>query len=88
MLVMLLAWIIVGGIAGLVASKITGTDAQVGLLGNIIAGVIGGVVGGFLLSLGTSAGSTPTFSIGSFLVSLLGAVVVLFAYRKLVLERR
>ena len=45
----LIGWIIIGGLAGWIASKIMGTDAQQGVLGNIIVGVIGALVGGFVL---------------------------------------
>ena len=46
-----LGWIILGGIAGWIASKIMKTDAQQGIGLNIVVGVVGGLLGGFLLSL-------------------------------------
>ncbi len=76
----IITWVVVGGLAGWVASMITKTDAQQGLLGNIVAGVIGGVVGGFLIGLLGGEGFTG-FNIWSFLVALLGAVVVLFIWK-------
>lgn len=76
----IITWIVVGGLAGWVASIITKTNASQGLLGNIVAGVIGGVVGGFLLGLIGGEGFTG-FNIWSFLVALLGAVVVLLVWR-------
>ena len=76
----IIGWIVLGGLAGWVASKIAGTDARQGLLGNIIAGIIGGVVGGFLVGLLGGEGFTG-FNIWSFLVALLGAVVVLFIWK-------
>lgn len=45
-----LSWIILGGIAGWIASKIMGTDAQQGIGLNIVVGVVGGLLGGWLLS--------------------------------------
>jgi len=75
-----IGWIILGGLAGWVASMIAGTNARQGLLGNIIAGIIGGVVGGFVFGLFGGAGVTG-FNLWSFLVALVGAVIVLFIWR-------
>lgn len=76
----IITWVVVGGLAGWVASIITKTDAEQGLIGNIVAGVIGGVVGGFLVGLLGGEGFTG-FNIWSFLVALLGAVVVLALWK-------
>lgn len=72
-----LGWIIIGGLAGWIASKIMGTDASMGIVLNIVVGVIGGFLGGWLLGLfGVDvAGKNGFFS---FLTCLLGAVVLLF----------
>ena len=75
-----IGWIILGGLAGWVASMIAGTNARQGLLGNIIAGIIGGLVGGFVFGLFGGAGVTG-FNLWSFLVALVGAVIVLFIWR-------
>lgn len=76
----IITWVVVGGLAGWVASMITKTDAEQGLLGNIVAGIIGGVVGGFLVGLLGGEGFTG-FNVWSFLVALLGAVVVLAIWK-------
>jgi len=76
----LIGWIVLGGLAGWVASKIVGTDKQQGIIGNIVAGIIGAFVGGFLLDILGGDGVTG-FNVWSFLVALLGAVVVLFIWR-------
>lgn len=72
----ILGWIIIGGLAGWIASKIKGTDAQQGILLNVIVGVVGGLLGGFLFGLfGVDvAGGGLIFS---FLTCLLGAVILL-----------
>ena len=75
-----LGWIILGGLAGWIASKIAGTDKQQGLLANIIVGILGGLLGGFLFGLLGGAGVTG-FNLWSFLVALVGAVVLLFIFR-------
>lgn len=77
-----LGWIIIGGLAGWVASKFMGTDAEQGVLANIIVGVIGAFLGGFVMNLVGGQGITG-FNIWSFLVALLGAVILLWIIRLL-----
>lgn len=75
-----IGWIVLGGLAGWIASKFVGTDAEQGLIGNIIAGIVGAVVGGWVFSLLGGEGVTG-FNIWSFLVALVGAVVVLMIWK-------
>jgi uncharacterized membrane protein YeaQ/YmgE (transglycosylase-associated protein family) len=72
-------WIIVGGILGWLASLVMRTDAQQGLLLNIVVGIIGSLLGGWLLAplFGTGTINQNDFSISSLLVSFLGAVILL-----------
>lgn len=70
----LILWLIVGGVIGWLASLIMRTDAQQGIFLNIIVGIVGAFIGGLLIS-GGSIGSGLTLN--SFLVSLLGAVLLL-----------
>jgi uncharacterized membrane protein YeaQ/YmgE (transglycosylase-associated protein family) len=72
-------WIVVGGILGWLASLVMRTDAQQGLLLNIVVGIIGALLGGWLLAplFGTGTINQSDFSISSLLVSFLGAVVLL-----------
>lgn len=83
----IIGWIILGGLAGWVASKIKGRDAQMGIGLNIIVGVIGGLLGGWLLSLfGVDvAGGGWIFS---FLTCLLGAVILLWIINAVTGRRR
>lgn len=76
-----LVWIIVGGLAGWVASKIMKTDASMGVGSNIIVGIIGALIGGVVTSLIGANGFTG-FNIWSFLVSLLGSVILLWIIKK------
>ena len=71
--------IIVGGILGWLASKVMRTDAQQGILLNIVVGIIGAALAGFLLSplLGIPTINSANFSIGSLLISFLGALILL-----------
>jgi uncharacterized membrane protein YeaQ/YmgE (transglycosylase-associated protein family) len=72
-------WLIVGGIAGLLASLIIKTDAQQqGIFLNIVVGIAGALIAGWTISplLGVGAISQG-FSMGALMVSLLGAVTLL-----------
>ena len=72
----ILLWIIFGGIVGWIASLIMGTDSQQGIIMNVIVGVIGAMIGGWVMS---SFGETAItgFNLYSFLVALLGSVILI-----------
>ena len=74
-----LAWIIIGGILGWLASIVMGTNARQGIFLNIIVGIVGAFLGGLLLEplFGTGTINQSDFSIGSLFVSFLGAVILL-----------
>lgn len=73
-----LVWLIVGGIVGWLASLIMRTDAQQGILLNIVVGIIGAFIGGWVISPLVGVGTiNEGITIGSVVVSLLGAVVLL-----------
>lgn len=69
------AWIIVGGVAGWLATLFMKKDKDYGIFANIIIGVLGAVIGGFLLSLVGGPGVTG-INLTSILVALLGAVIL------------
>lgn len=71
-----LAWIIVGGVSGWIASIITRNNKRMGCLTNIVVGVIGGILGGFLMDLAGRSGVTG-LNLWSVFVSVIGAVVLL-----------
>jgi uncharacterized membrane protein YeaQ/YmgE (transglycosylase-associated protein family) len=75
----LIMWLIVGGVVGWVASMIMGTDAQQGILLNIVVGIAGAFLAGLLLTplLGIGTLNQGNFSIPALLVSLIGAVILL-----------
>lgn len=72
----LLSWIIIGGIAGWLASIFTGNDKRMGLGSNILVGILGGLIGGFLINILGGKGVTG-FNLWSLLVSFIGSVVLL-----------
>ena len=74
----LIIWLVVGGIVGWLASIIMKRDAQQGIILNVVVGIIGALLAGWLISPLVGVGSINSgLSVGSFLVSLLGAVVLL-----------
>ncbi len=73
----LLVWIIVGALAGWIASKIMGRDAQMGAVANIVVGIVGALIGGFIMNALGGEGFTG-FNLYSLLVAIGGAVVLLF----------
>jgi uncharacterized membrane protein YeaQ/YmgE (transglycosylase-associated protein family) len=72
-------WIIMGGILGWLASIIMRTNAQQGIVMNILVGIIGALLAGFLLTplFGVGTINQSNFSLPSLLLSLLGAIILL-----------
>lgn len=77
----IIAWIVLGLIAGFIASKIVNRQGE-GLLLNMALGIIGALVGGFLFSAVGQTGITG-FNIYSIFVAIIGAIVVLLIYQAL-----
>jgi uncharacterized membrane protein YeaQ/YmgE (transglycosylase-associated protein family) len=74
----ILVWLIVGGVVGWLASVIMRTDAQQGILLNVIVGIVGALLAGFIVSPMVGVGTiNEGISLATFLVSLLGAVILL-----------
>ncbi|HEX3701262.1 MAG TPA: GlsB/YeaQ/YmgE family stress response membrane protein [Phenylobacterium sp.] len=80
-----IAWIVLGLIAGFIASKLVNRTGG-NLLLDLVLGVVGAFVGGFLFTRFGAAGVTG-LNIYSILVAIIGAVVVLFIYHALVGRR-
>jgi uncharacterized membrane protein YeaQ/YmgE (transglycosylase-associated protein family) len=81
----IIAWIVLGLIAGFIASKIVNHTGS-GIIMDIVLGVVGALVGGFLFSIFGASGVTG-FNIYSMIVAVVGAVVVLWIYHALVGRR-
>lgn len=77
----ILAWIIVGIIAGWLARKVIPGAGPAGLLGDLVIGVVGAVVGGWIFGYFGHSGATGV-NIGSLVVAFVGAVVVLWLVRQ------
>ena len=76
----ILIWIVIGGIAGWLASLIMKTDASQGIFMNIVVGIVGAFLGGFLFGLLGGAGFTG-FNLYSLLVATVGSVALLWIVR-------
>jgi len=76
----IIVWLIVGGLVGWVASILMHTNAQQGILLNVIVGIVGAFIAGYVLTpfLGISTINQNNFSLPALLVSLGGAVILLF----------
>jgi len=77
----MIGWIvalIVGGVAGWLASMVMNRDASMGILMNIVVGIIGALLGNWLIApLLGFGGSIQTFDFGAFVIAILGAIVLL-----------
>lgn len=78
----LIIWLVVGGLIGWVASLVMKTDAQQGIILNVVVGIAGALVGGWLLSPLVGAGTVNQgdFSLMGLLVSLGGAILLLVLF--------
>ena len=75
-----MGWIIaliVGGIAGWLASMVMNRDASMGVLMNIIVGCVGSIIGNLVANQFGYAGSVREFSVSGLIIALLGAVILL-----------
>ncbi len=81
----IIAWVILGLIAGFIGSKLVNKSGE-GLILDIVLGIVGAVVGGFVFSAFGAAGVTG-LNIYSLIVAVVGAVIVLFVYHAIVGRR-
>jgi uncharacterized membrane protein YeaQ/YmgE (transglycosylase-associated protein family) len=71
-------WIVFGGLVGWVATVLTGNDPQFGVIGNVVIGIVGASLGGWIAGRLFQGPPVLGFDIRSFVVALMGAVVLLF----------
>ena len=80
-----IAWLVLGLIAGFIASKIVNKQGE-GMLLDVVLGVVGAEIGGWLFSLFGMSGVTG-LNVYSLLVAVVGAVILLFVYHQLIRRR-
>ncbi len=75
----IIIWLVVGGVIGWLASLVMKTDAQQGVILNVIVGIVGAMLGGWLISplVGVGTINQDTFSLPAMLVSFVGAAILL-----------
>jgi len=75
----LIIWLVVGGLIGWVASLVMKTDAQQGIILNVVVGIVGALLAGWLVSplVGVGTINQDNFSLPALVVSFLGAVILL-----------
>ncbi len=81
MLITIIAWIVLGAIAGYIAGFLIKGDEGMGVIGHVILGIVGAVVGGFivnLLGIGNGRAGEDVINIQSIIVAVIGAVIVVF----------
>jgi uncharacterized membrane protein YeaQ/YmgE (transglycosylase-associated protein family) len=91
MLVTIVAWIVLGAIAGYIAGFLVRGDEGLGIVGHIVLGIIGAVAGGFLADLagfGTGRANDDVVNLQSILVAVIGAVIVVLVVGWLTGSRR
>jgi uncharacterized membrane protein YeaQ/YmgE (transglycosylase-associated protein family) len=76
-----LVWVIVGAIAGFLASVVMKTNRRQGLVEDIVVGILGGVIGGFVFNLLGIGGAVTGLNLGSIVVAFIGAVILLAIMR-------
>lgn len=72
----ILLWIVFGALAGWIGSLIMGTDGQQGIILNVVVGIIGAGLGGYIMNY-FGKGGVSGFNLYSFMVAVIGAVVLL-----------
>lgn len=84
----IIAWLVVGAIAGWVAGKLVPGDEGYGVIGTIIAGIVGALVGGFIFGAVTNEDWTTGINIPTLLAAIVGAVIVVMVWGMIAKGRR
>ena len=77
----LIVWVIVGAVAGWLASIVMKTNQSQGLLADIVVGIIGGLIGGWVLTALGIGGGVSGLNLASLLTAFIGAVILLAILR-------
>ena len=76
----IIAWLVVGAIAGWLAGYLVKGDEGMGVIGHIVLGIVGGLVGGFLAGMLTGGDYTTGINITTIVVAVIGAVIVVVGW--------
>jgi uncharacterized membrane protein YeaQ/YmgE (transglycosylase-associated protein family) len=88
-LVSIIAWLIVGALAGILAGYLVKGDEGLGIIGRIVLGIVGAIVGGFLAGLLLGGDDYLTgINIPTIIVATIGAVIVIIGWSALTGRKR
>ena len=76
----IIAWIILGAIAGYLAGFLVKGDEGLGVIGHIALGIVGGLVGGFIAGALTGGDYTTGINVVTIVVAIIGAVILVWGY--------
>jgi uncharacterized membrane protein YeaQ/YmgE (transglycosylase-associated protein family) len=76
----IIAWLVVGAIAGFVASRLVPGNEGYGWLGGLIAGIVGAMLGGWLAGIVLQEEFMDELTIGSIIAAIVGAVIVVWLW--------
>ena len=79
----IIAWIVIGALAGWIGSMIMGTNARQGGVANVVIGIIGAIIGGFITRVFFGDNPSNNGFIASFAVALLGACITIFIWKRI-----
>jgi len=82
MLINILIWVVLGALAGWIASIVMGRNKQMGAIANIVVGIVGALIGGYIMNLFGAPGVSG-LNLYSILVAIGGAILLLFVVRLL-----
>ena len=83
----IIAWILLGLVAGVLAKMIMPGRDPGGFIVTILIGVAGAVIGGFIWNLLTGNDSYGDFDIGGIIIAVVGALILLWGYRRFAMSR-
>jgi uncharacterized membrane protein YeaQ/YmgE (transglycosylase-associated protein family) len=79
----ILAWLIVGAVAGFIASRLVPGNEGYGWLGGLVAGIVGAMLGGFIAGAITGENYMDELTIGTIIAAIVGAVIVVWLWNML-----
>ena len=84
----LVAWLVLGAIAGYLAGMFVKGDERMGVIGHVFLGIVGALVGGFIANQLTGGNYMTGIDIPSIIVAVIGAIIVVVAYKTLTGRRQ
>ena len=76
----IIAWLVVGAVAGYLAGYLVKGDESLGVIGHIVLGIIGALIGGFVVGLLTNTDYTTGINIPTIVVATIGAIIAVVGY--------